>query len=269
MHLCTAMYIEKSSKIGENRLTSLFKNSIIICRSWNTFYLYLESDEMKDINKINDLTGKMFGRLTVIEVAQTETRKTYWKCLCKCGNYKIARSDSLQCGAITSCGCLKAEQDRINLIKNHSHKMSGTRLYNEWQRMKGRCLNKNNPDYMDYGGRGITICEEWKKDFSKFKEWAMENGYSDKLSIDRIDNNKGYSPDNCRWADDKTQANNRRSNIKVTIGTETKSLKQWCEMYGLDYSHIHYLVKKNPNMPIDELILSKVNTEVIRRPLIP
>jgi len=92
---------------------------------------------MKDKSKVHDLTGQKFGLLTVIGLAETDTRKTYWVCKCDCGNMKTVRSDSLLCGAIKSCGCIKRKQDEVNLTKNHRHKMSGTRIYSEWQGMKG------------------------------------------------------------------------------------------------------------------------------------
>lgn len=179
---------------------------------------------MKNNNKIKDLTGQKFGRLTVVGLADTETRKTYWICKCDCGNMKSVRSDSLLCGAIKSCGCLKRKQDEINLTKHHRHKMSGTRIYLEWSGMKSRCYNKNDTRYADWGGRGITVCEEWINSFEAFYNWAISHGYQDDLTIDRIDNDGNYCPDNCRWATRKEQARNRRSNVKIKIGNATKTL---------------------------------------------
>ena len=201
----------------------------------------------------NDLTGQRFGKLTVIGVDDRNTRKTYFYCQCDCGNVKSVRSDSLLCGAIRSCGCMKKEQDRINLEANHSHKMSKTRPYEIWQGMKGRCYNPHNPRYDRYGGRGITVCDEWKEDFNAFYEWAVQNGYSDDLTIDRIDNDKGYSPDNCRWATQEEQARNRESNIKITIGNATKTLKEWCEIFDLDYKKIVMRYHRNNYRGIDDL----------------
>lgn len=208
---------------------------------------------MKNIKKVNDLTGKKFGKLEVISLADTNTRKTYWVCKCECGNLKNVRSDSLICGAIQSCGCLKKKQDLINLTSNHSHKQSKTRLYQTWQGMKARCYNKHNSRYHRYGGKGITVCDEWKNDFISFCNWANENGYSNKLTIDRIDNNKNYSPENCRWVDTKTQCNNRDTNIKITIGNATKTLTEWCEIFMLDYKKIYARYYRNEFISIDEL----------------
>lgn len=209
---------------------------------------------MKDINKVHDLTGQKFGLLKVLGLEETNTRKTYWKCLCECGNIKTVRSDSLQCGAIRSCGCIKKQQDRINLTANHSHKMSKTRLYHIWQNMKSRCSNPNNQDYQRYGGRGIAVCKEWENSFSEFMKWANKSGYSETLSIDRIDFNGNYEPNNCRWATPKQQSNNRSSNHLVTIGKETMNISQWCEKYGIKLSVIRGKIRRNPKKPIEDII---------------
>lgn len=208
---------------------------------------------MKNSKNIKNLTGEKFGRLTVIGLHPTETRKTYWACQCECGNVKVVRSDSLQSGAIRSCGCLKKQQDRANLTANHSHKMSGTRIYWIWQGLKGRCYNPHDARYERYGGRGITVCDEWKNSFESFYDWAIANGYSESLTIDRRDNDKGYSPDNCRWATNKEQSNNRSTNIRITIGNATKSLTEWCEIFELDFGTVVERYRRNGFIGIDEL----------------
>lgn len=208
---------------------------------------------MKNIRRIKDLTGQKFGLLTVIGLKDTDTRKTYWICQCDCGNVKEVRSDSLISGAIKSCGCLKKKQDKINLTKNHKHKMSGTRIYREWQSMKGRCYNQNDPRYDGWGGRGITVCEEWKNSFEKFFEWAMNNGYRNDLTLDRIDNDGNYEPKNCRWATQKEQSRNRSSNIRIKIGNSTKTLIEWCEIFNLDYGKIRARYARNGFTGIDDL----------------
>lgn len=189
----------------------------------------------------NDLTNKKFGRLTVIKVDEERSNKrTYWICECECGELKSVRSDSLTTknpkSSIRSCGCLKKEQNKINLTANHSHKMSGTRLYETWSGMKDRCLNENSRGYLRYGGRGINICQEWLDDFVPFRDWALSNGYSDDLTIDRIDNDGNYEPNNCRWVNDKQQANNRSSNINVEYQNQVFNLKEWKERLDLDMS---------------------------------
>lgn len=200
---------------------------------------------MKNIKRVHDLTGQRFGRLTVIGIDEgRNTRKTYWICQCDCGRISSHRSDGLLAGTIKSCGCYKREQDAIRVTKNHKHKQSGTRLYGIWQGMKGRCYNPNDPSYKNWGGRGVEICDEWKDDFTCFYTWAVENGYSEDLTIDRIDNNGNYTPDNCRWASQKTQARNRRSNVSITIGRETKPLVEWCEIFKLSYTTVNARYKR-------------------------
>ena len=208
---------------------------------------------MKDKSKVHDLTGQKFGLLTVIGLAETDTRKTYWVCKCDCGNMKTVRSDSLLCGAIKSCGCIKRKQDEVNLTKNHRHKMSGTRIYSEWQGMKGRCYNKGSARYADWGGRGIEVCEQWRNSFESFYTWAMANGYQDNLTIDRIDNNGNYCPENCRWVRQQEQCRNRRSNINITIGNSTRTLMEWCEIFQVDYTNVNARYHRNKNATIDYL----------------
>lgn len=110
--------------------------------------------------------------------------------------------------------------------------------------MKQRCCNKNHPRDLDYGGRGITVCDEWVNDFTSFREWANSAGYNDGLSIDRIDVNSGYSPDNCRWADNKTQQNNRTTNHYITINNNTKTLREWCDEYKISYVLVRDRINK-------------------------
>lgn len=208
---------------------------------------------MKNSKNIKNLIGKKFGRLSVIGIDDRGTRKTYWVCQCDCGNIKTVRSDSLQSGAIKSCGCLKKEQDIKNLTANHSHKMSGTRIYEIWQGIKSRCYNIHDTRYHRYGGRGIIVCEEWKDNFENFFEWANENGYSDNLTIERIDNDKNYEPNNCRWANLKEQANNRSTNIKITIGNSERTLTEWCEIFNVDFKSAAARYKRNGFISIDDL----------------
>lgn len=202
--------------------------------------------------KYKDLTGKQFGRWTVIGLSPKEGRKTYWTCQCECGNVKDIRSDILQSGQSKSCGCLKSEVSAANVSKNHTHKQSGTRIYRIWQGIKRRCENVNEPCYYRYGGRGIKVCDEWNKDFIAFYEWAMSNGYADDLSIDRIDNNGNYCPENCRWSTNKEQCNNRRTNVLYKIGNATKTLMQWCEIFEVDYQDVRARFHRGVNST-DEL----------------
>lgn len=216
---------------------------------------------MKNINRVHDLTGQRFDRLAVIGMDDVDSRKTYWVCQCDCGNIKSVRSDGLISGNVRSCGCLKKEQDKTNFAKSECNqkyiktgfKVGGTRLYRIWQGMKRRCYKKSEPCYDRYGGRGITVCDEWKNDFVAFYNWATNNGYSDELTIDRIDNSKGYSPDNCRWVTQTEQARNRRSNINITIGNSTRTLVEWCEIFDINYSLASSRYQRNGYIGIDQL----------------
>lgn len=178
--------------------------------------------------KFIDLTGMRFGKLTVIERAETQYGKTRWKCLCDCGKYTYTITHRLTSGATQSCGC------RAFDVSHAKHGMTGTRIYEEWLGIKKRCNNENSKSYYRYGGRGIKICPEWENDFMSFYEWAIYNGYNDNLSIDRIDVNGDYCPENCRWVSMREQCKNKRTNIFIEHNGETKILSEWCKEYGVD-----------------------------------
>lgn len=179
--------------------------------------------------------GKRFGRLTVISRTDIKDsgRHYKWLCKCDCGNEKIVSSCNLTSGNTLSCGCLKREVVKHNAQIKHGK--SNTRLYGIWRDMKSRCHNPKSPKHKVYFDRNITVCDEWANDFEIFYYWAINNGYSEELTIDRIDNEKGYQPDNCRWTTQLEQQRNKRNNHNIHYNGETHCLTEWCELLGLNY----------------------------------
>lgn len=168
------------------------------------------------MEKSLNLTGKRFGRLLVLEGGEVdEHRHDLWRCICDCKREIVVRGDNLRSGNTRSCGCLSKEV-------HTPHGGSRTRLYRIWGGMKSRCYNPKHQKYPNYGGRGITICPEWLHGFKAFQEWALSHGYRDDLTIDRIDNDKGYSPENCRWITNLEQQHNKRKSLLCERGSGTE-----------------------------------------------
>lgn len=182
----------------------------------------------------DDLAGARFGRLLVLRKADVKLGgKPSWACQCDCGNEKVIVGYSLRKGRSTSCGCAHKEMVS-NLFRKHG--MSGTQIYTIWTAMVDRCTNPKAKRYKDYGGRGVSICDRWLT-FDNF--YSDMGDYKEGMSIDRIDNNIGYSPENCRWTDDISQANNKRNNVLVSLFGRTQTLAQWCREIGVKYSTAH------------------------------
>ena len=203
--------------------------------------------------KVNDLTGQRFGSLLVVERRGSDSKgQALWLCRCDCGTEKIIRGHDLK-GGVKSCGC-----SRIKSTGLYKHGLSNTKLHGIWRGIKDRCYNKNNKNYSTYGARGIKMCDEWLNDFVKFYEWANQNGYKEGLTIDRIDRNGDYCPDNCRWATWTQQANNTSKNIHVTINGETKTVPEWSRALGLNYRSVRTRITKGMDpvlaltMPFDK-----------------
>lgn len=172
-----------------------------------------------------EMTGKRFGKLTVLEEFGRSGSQVTWRCICDCGNEHVAKGRDLRCGDVKSCGCLKP---------TYGEKVTGTRLHRIWKAMKYRCSNKNGQDWYLYGEKGITVCDEWSKNYLAFKKWAESNGYQEDLTIDRINSNKGYCPENCRWATPLVQANNTSRNHVVDWNGESKTIAEWSRVVCID-----------------------------------
>lgn len=204
------------------------------------------------MGKFIDLTGQRFGRLcVVVRVDNDNAGKVRWLCQCDCGEKVVVRASDLKKGATQSCGCLQKEVVALQSQKNIKHGMTGTRLYNIWLAMNARCYDDSHISYKYYGGRGITVCDDWKISPQSFSEWAMSNGYCDNLTLDRVDANASYCPENCRWINQKSQANNRRNNRLISIHGETHTLSEWSNMTGIRSDTLRYRI--NAGWPFDEL----------------
>ena len=198
----------------------------------------------------HDLTGRRFGRLTVIGAAPSRGKRTYWKCLCDCGNTREIHAYNLVRGATKSCGCLNNEK---RIARSKTHGQTKTRLHRTWCHIKGRCLCKTDAAYKNYGGRGITICDEWRNSFEAFRDWAIAAGYTEQLTIDRIDPNGNYSPENCRWVDMKVQNRNKRNNLVF----KGKCLAVWCEELGISSALVEARYRRL-GWPLEKAIFTPV-----------
>lgn len=202
---------------------------------------------MKTIN----LEGYKYNLLKVLSFtgnAHSKRGKIYL-CECKCGNRLELPTAYIRKGSPYSCGCEK--RTRKDKGTRRGNRLNDERLYRTWKRMRMRCNNPNFHQSKDYGDRGIKVCEEWS-DYLNFKKWALCNGYSEKLSIDRIDNNGDYSPQNCRWATSEQQSNNQRSNVLLTYKGETKTAAQWAKEIGITKSSMYHRLHRG--WTVEEII---------------
>lgn len=204
------------------------------------------------MEKFQDLTGQKFGRLTVIKRIGNKGHNQFYLCKCDCGKEKVILKSSLISGRTKSCGCLKshllAERNRKYKLtgkmhkKNTTHNLSKTTIYKKYLGIKERCFNKNCEAYKYYGGRGITVCDEWKNNFQNFYDWAMSNGYKDDLTIERIDFNGNYCPANCKWIPRSEQTKNRRNVHKITYKGKTQSLSDWARELNISFNTLYQRV---------------------------
>ena len=224
-----------------------------------------------------DRIGEKFGSLTVLrrvedKVSPKGYKKPQYECICDCGNKKVVVRGNLLTGNTTSCGCYKKELDHKRFLK-HGYAENPDKLYQKWSGMRNRCLNPNATGYENYGGRGIKICAEWD-DYEVFREWAIEKGYKDGLTIDRINVDGNYEPSNCRFTTMKEQNNNRRTTNFHTYKGKTQSEMKWAEEYGISYDALKTRLKygwsfedalKTPVKPSERLIEYNGETRNIKQ----
>ena len=195
------------------------------------------------ITKSADCVGKTFGRLRVTGITykpQGKQRAVYFLCECECGNITEVWSNDVKRGKTKSCGCLN---DEGRVMNNTTHGQTGTKLHRTWKNILTRCYNTNFIHYGYYGGRGISVCAAWRNSFESFRDWALVNGHSDDLTLDRVDVDGNYDPDNCRWVDRTAQSRNRRMLKHNTSGVNGVSYKasinKWQVSIGVDNQRVY------------------------------
>ena len=252
-------------RIGTNK----WKTAIWLCKcecgnTKNVSTTDFKANKVKScgcLYKIN-LIGKKFNKLTIIkEIGKAKNGQSIWLCKCDCGNITKVMYGNLVKGTVKSCGCLRKENIKNRIIK---HNKSSTRLYTTFYKMKARCYNKNDPAYKNYGGRGIKVCDKWldkENGFMNFYNWAMDNGYDEnknkkEQSLDRINVNGNYEPNNCRWATAKQQANNTRINHIINYCGKKYTLTQLSDFLGIKLNTLiwrlnHNWKQEELNLPVN------------------
>lgn len=202
----------------------------------------------------DDLTHKRFGQLVVLSQAgRNKYGHLVWLCQCDCGNRKIVDGQHLRHGNTRSCGCMESlNRKNFGTRSIRTHEASETPLYKAWMRMKVRCNNQNSDHWNDYGGRGISVCAEWNHSFEAFQKWALENGWRQDLTLDRIDVNGNYEPSNCRWITNAEQQCNKRNNRWYTFNGKTQLIPAWAKEFGVTDSMIRSRIQKGAN-PVEVL----------------
>lgn len=196
-----------------------------------------------------DLTGEQYGKLTVLDIAvDIPGKKKKWLCRCECGNEVVVAGSNLRNGHTT--GCKDCAIKKLHKVKI-KHDMSKSKLYQVWNGMLNRCENKNTKAYIDYGGRGISVCSEWH-DSATFFEWALQNGYEEGKQIDRIDNDGNYEPNNCRWVSRQENANNKRNNRRFYYDGKLMTMAEIARANNINYKLFHKHLSKG--MSVEEAI---------------
>ena len=213
---------------------------------------------------IKDITGVKFGRLTAMYVSgKSKSRECIWHCLCDCGNEVDVRGSSLRDGKTKSCGCLVHDMHPKNSLK---HGMSRERIYHIWKSMKQRCYYRKNIGYKNYGARGIRVCDEWKNDFMAFYEWSINNGYNDKLTIERIDVNGNYCPKNCKWITHLEQQSNKTNNKYIKYKGCIYTLSQLSRKFNINSETLRKRLKSGWNLEEALSINPKIgNNQTLRK----
>ena len=180
-----------------------------------------------------DISGEIYGKLKVVSYAgKNKSGNSKWLCVCECNIQKVVEATKLRSGHTKSCGCLKSSREGL----------SKTRIYRIWKCMLSRCDNYENDNYYWYGFKGISVCDLWR-DFKVFYDWSITNGYQEDLTIDRIDSNGNYSPENCRWISQKEQCNNVSSNHVIVYKNKSYSMAQFADLLGYDYWTVSNRIK--------------------------
>lgn len=213
-----------------------------------------------------DLTGQRFGRLVVLERDYSNSKQVSWFCQCDCGNKVSVRSGNLRSGNTQSCGCLFLDKVTTHGGASSRHK---SKLYHIWSDMKSRCYCETEPNYRKYGARGITVCKEWQDSYTSFLEWANANGYDETLprgicTLDRIDVNGNYCPENCRWITHKQQQNNKTNNCLIEYNGETHTITEWSELLNINVHTIRGRLF-SLGWDTDKAFNTPVNTKYRRR----
>ena len=206
--------------------------------------------------------GDRFGRLIVLEEVEPIRGKQLvrrYLCLCDCGNKVIARYGNLKYHGTRSCGCLV--RDVNSAIRKFPKEAVNSRLYIIWNSAKERCFCPNSTSYKWYGLRGISMCDEWRNDFMSFYKWSIENGYSDDLTLDRINSKGNYEPSNCRWATYKEQANNTSTNLRFTYNGEEHTIHEWADIVGINAMALRHRIVY-AKWPIEEALTTPLRKKL-------